>query len=333
MLKNKKFNVLIYRLSKDEISIEKKIFGDQFKIHALESKDLNNTDSKILNSVHGILAWHEATYDRKVISKLKNCKIIVRVGVGFDNVDLNFARKKNIIVCTVPDYGVDDVADHAITLLLYFIKKIGFYNDNFRYNDKWSWGDLSSIKRIKGFKLGILGFGRIGSATAIRAKSFGMDVSFYDPYIPVGTEKVFNVKRHHSLDNFLSELDALSIHTPLNSETNELVEKKFIRKIKKKAILINTARGGIVNSIDVHNALKDNHLYAFGSDVFDQEPPPLSNPLIMAWKSETSWLNNRIIITPHCAPFNKESYRELREKAAKEVKNFLLHGKYLSKVN
>ena len=328
----KKFNILIDRLSEKDAVLEKKLFGNNFNIKALQTKDLLNVKRTILNKVDGILAWHEVNYSKEILSLLPNCKIIVRVGVGFDNVDLKYAKKMGITICNIPDYGVNDVADHAMTLLLYLNKKIAQYTENLRDNDIWSWGNLNKIKRNKGLKLGILGFGRIGSATALRAKSFGMDVIFYDPYLPIGIEKSHNVKRSHDLDNFLSNLDALSIHTPLNKETNQLVDAKFLKKLKKGSIIINTSRGGIVNTKDIYTAIKKNHIDGFGTDVFETEPPEKNNELFKAWQKKEVWIKDKVIITPHYAPFNKDSYIELRSKSVLEVKNFLMKNITLNKI-
>jgi|MDTB01.2.fsa_nt_gb lactate dehydrogenase-like 2-hydroxyacid dehydrogenase len=328
----KKFNILIDRLSEREANLEKKIFGKDFNVTAVQTNDLSSINKTKLDKIDGILAWHEVNYNKEVLSLLSNCKIIVRVGVGFDNVDLNFAKKKGITVCNIPDYGVNDVADYAITLLLYLIKKVPQYAENLRDNNIWAWGNLNKIKRNSGLKLGILGFGRIGSATALRAKSFGMEVIFYDPYLPVGIEKSHNVKRSHDLDSFLSNLDALSIHTPLNKETNQLIDAKFINKLKKGCVIINTARGGIVNTNDIYKAIKRSHIDSFGTDVLETEPPNKNNKLFHAWQNKESWIKDRVIITPHYAPFNKASFIELRSKSVLELKNFLINKTTLNKI-
>ena len=319
----KKINIIIDRLSEKEILLEKKIFGQNYNVIGIGTNNYSIKDYDNLKEAKGIIAWHEINYNKKILSKLKNCKIIVRAGVGFDNVDVTYAKKNNILVSTIPDYGINDVADHAITLLLILIKRINFYQDDLMYNNIWSWRQANKIHRISKYNLGILGLGRIGLSTFKRAQAFGFNVSFFDPYLKRGVEKIHNIKRYDDIKDFLRNIDALSIHVPLNNETKNMVNYNFLKNLKKNSILINTARGKVVNTNDVFRLLKENHLNYFATDVLEEEPPNNRNKLFKAWKNNENWIKNRVIITPHCAPFNRESYQELRTKAALEVKNFI----------
>ena len=131
-----------------------------------------------------------------LINVANKLKIISRHGVGYDNVDLESAKSKGIIVCNVPDYGTNDVADHTMALLLTLSRAINEYNEQIRKNKSWEWNSVGDLKRLNGLTIGILGLGRIGTAVAMRACSFGLNVSFYDPYLPLGVEKVFGYKRY-----------------------------------------------------------------------------------------------------------------------------------------
>ena len=317
----KKKNILIDKFNKKDYTIEKKIFGKNYNLLSLNGKKLSSS-LKFLKKIDGVLAWHENTFDKKILDQLKNCKIITRVGVGFNNIDLSHAKKKNIKVCNVPDYGINDVADHAMTFLLVLCKKINSYSEDVRKKLNWKWGDYKKLKRIQNTTLGILGCGRIGSAVALRAKSFGMNVIFYDPYVTSGHEKTLSIKRQENLKNFLGEIDVLSIHTPLTEITNNMVNDSFVKKMKKGVIIINTARGPILNKETIYRFLKNGHIGGVGLDVYENEPPLKNDKLYKSWRKSLKNFNHNILFTPHSAFLNNESYIELRQKAAINIKNF-----------
>ena len=318
--------ILIPDRIKENIDIEKEIFGKGYEIITQDKKVAEDIPLEIWQSASAILAWHEINYDAELISKLINCKVIVRVGVGYDNVDLEFANKKGIIICNVPDYGTNDVADHTMALLLSLSRCTNAYDDIIRKNKTWEWDIKVDIKRINNLTIGIIGLGRIGTAVAIRARVFGLNVLFYDPYLPQGIDKVFGYKRYDNLYEMINICDYISFHSPLTSETNNLANDEFFSNIKQDSIIINTARGKIVSLDSLYNALKENILKAAGLDVLENEPPDFGHPLISAWENNELWIKNRLIITPHAAFYNKESYIEMRSKAAMEAKR-VLEGK------
>ena len=316
-----KKKILIDRFKESDYSIERKIFGNSYKLISLGGKSLENS-KKLLNKIDGVLAWHENQFNKIVINNLIKCKMIVRVGIGVNNVDLNYSKKKKIIVSNVPDYGINDVADHAMTLILMHLKKINYYSDNVKNKLSWDWGNHNNLKRIQNCTLGILGCGRIGSAVALRAKSFGIKVVFFDPYQPSGYEKTLGIQRIKNMNDFLKKLDVISIHTPLTEETNNLVNDNFLKKIKKGCILINTARGQILDKNSIYKYLYSGHLSGVGLDVYPDEPPKKDDKLYRLWKDKKNF-SHKIIFTPHNAFFNKHSYIELREKAAITIKEYL----------
>ena len=183
----------------DNADIEKEIFDSRFKIIVKNASKESEISDVIWEKAEGILAWHDIHYDKNLISKLKICKVIVRVGVGYDNVDLNAASKKGIIVCNVPDYGTDDVADHTWGLILSLERGIIKFNSSVLNKGPWDWKLGEGLERIQGKSIGIIGLGRIGKAMAIRAKAFGMNVLFYDPYISQGIEKSLNLISPYSI--------------------------------------------------------------------------------------------------------------------------------------
>ncbi|MCP3924026.1 MAG: C-terminal binding protein [Desulfobacterales bacterium] len=318
-----KMNILIPdRLKKDEIEFEQKILGDRYCIKAPCAKTALEIDDLIWKETDAILAWHELQYTREIINKLDRCKIIVRVGVGFDNVDLAAAGEKGILVCNVPDYGTNDVADHAIAMLLSFQRGILSYNQGVKKKHTWGWTDAGPLKRVYGSVLGIIGMGRIGTATAMRAKAFGMQVHYYDPYIPDGMDKALDVKKVDDLSELIKCSDVISLHTPLTDETSGMVNASFLKSMKKDSILINTARGEVIDFDALYDALKNSEIRAAGLDVLPIEPPDPKHPLIKEWRDSESWLEGRLLITPHSAFFNREAYEELRCKSAIVAKNY-----------
>ena len=299
--------------------IERDVFGSDTEILTPCVKHASEIDDETWSNASAILAWHDLKYTAEIIDKLDKCMTIVRVGVGFDNVDIVASGKKGIPVCNVPDYGTDDVADHAIGLILSLARGIYAYNEKVRISKSWDWNDAGDLNRLKGSVIGIIGLGRIGTASALRAKAFGMDVVYYDPYIPDGMDKALGISKCDDLSNLLKVSDVVSINAPLTEETREMADHTFFMSIKKGAIFINTARGEIVNLDALTEALRTDHLRGAGLDVLPQEPPDPTHPLIRAWRNREPWISERLIITPHSAFYNKESYEEMRKKAAEEV--------------
>jgi D-3-phosphoglycerate dehydrogenase/C-terminal binding protein len=253
---------------------------------------------------------------------LNSCKLIIRIGVGFENVDLKSAGELGIAVSNVPDYGTTDVADHAIGLLLSFSRGIYAYLESV-IDNQWNWQLTDTVKRLTVSTMGIIGLGRIGTATAMRAKALGMKVIFYDPYLVEGIDKSLGINRCYELNELLAQSDAVSLHTPLTNETQGMANRSFFKAMKPGAIFINTARGLIVDPAALYDALKSGHLAAAGVDVWPTEPPPNSDPLIKAWKARETWIRHRFIHTPHSAFYCRESWVELRTKGALEVRRVL----------
>lgn len=303
--------------------IEEQVFGSEAEIVTLCALKADEIDDKAWRSADVILAWHEIHYTSDIIEKLVNCKVIVRVGVGYDNVDLAAAGRMGIPVCNVPDYGTNDVADHALGLMLCLARGLNAFNESVRRVNNWDWNAGGELHRISDATLGIIGLGRIGTAVALRAKAFGLQIVFYDPYIPDGQDKALGVRRCSRMDSLLCESDIVSIHTPLTEETKEMANKAFFGSMKQGAIFINTARGAIVDLDALTESLLTDHLKAAGLDVLPTEPPDLSHPLFKAWQNHDSEISNRLIITPHSAFYNKESYVEMRRKAAEEAARVL----------
>jgi lactate dehydrogenase-like 2-hydroxyacid dehydrogenase len=298
--------------------VEAAALGEDAKFDLPVAGDGATISDAMWRRADAVLAWHEVRLHAGVIEKLDRCKVIVRVGAGFDNVDLEAAGRRGIPVCNVPDYGTNDVADHAMSLYLGLARGIIGY-DRAARSGAWSWDCAGALRRVTGSSLGIVGLGRIGTAVAMRAKAFGLHVLFYDPYKAVGYDKALGIERVFRLDDLLTQSDAVTLHTPLTEETRHLAGKDFFRGLKEGAIFINTARGACCDLEALHEALRSNRLRGAGLDVLEQEPPDPRHPLIQAWRLQEEWIDGRLLITPHAAFYNRESYAELRRKAAEEA--------------
>ena len=317
-----KLTILIPDRLEPPAHVEQAVFGDGADIILPQATNAKNISDDVWAGCDAILAWHDLYYDAKLLKKMTKCKIIVRVGMGFDNVDIEAAKECGIAVCNVPDYGTNDVADHTLGLMVSLARGIPLYN-NAAKAGKWCWETGSALFRLTGATLGIVGLGRIGTATALRAKAFGLNVRFYDPYLPSGVDKVLGVVRDESLAGLASESNIVTVHTPLTDETNGLIDEDFFGYCKDGVVFINTARGPIVNFDALYESMQTNKVMAAGLDVLPVEPPDWSHPLIAAWKNNEPWLQGRLVITPHSAFYNKQSYKEMRKKAAEEALRFL----------
>jgi phosphoglycerate dehydrogenase-like enzyme len=238
---------------------------------------------------------------------------VVRAGVGYNNVDLHAAGRRGILVCNVPDYGTEEVADHAIMLLLAVARQLLDADRSLR-EGRWDYRAAQHAPRLRGKTLGIIGCGRIGSATALRAKAFGLDVVFYDPYVVPGTEKALGIRRTFQLDELLDQSDFVSLHCYLDESTHHLIDARALARMKRGSILINTARGPVVDQPALIDALDAGHLLGAGIDVFEREP----------LDDERLRHHPRVVLTPHSAFYSIEGFVELRRKAAEEVRRLLL---------
>ncbi|GHV14494.1 hypothetical protein AGMMS49938_10710 [Fibrobacterales bacterium] len=312
--------------------------------NAINENDLPNSIAEL----EACMVWYKLKVTKTTIDRLKNCKVIVCVSVGFNNVNIEYAGSAGIAVVNVPDYGTNDVADHAFALLLAQCRKITTYNTKLKENvvSNWDVAQGGEIRRLTGAKIGIVGLGRIGTAVAMRAKAFGMDVSFYDPYKPDGYDKSLNIRRFGNLKSIFADSDYISIHTPLTAETHHIIDEKILSVAKPGITIINTARGGVVDLDSIYRGLKSDVIKAFAADVLEVEPPNKVRPcrlvgtddllasssestkvisedtaLIKAFYEKEPWIDGRVILTPHAAYYSVEGEREIREKAAKQMLN------------
>jgi D-3-phosphoglycerate dehydrogenase/C-terminal binding protein len=268
------------------------------------------------------------------VEQFERCRIVVREGVGYDNLDLAGWGARGVPVCNVPDYGTTEVADHALGLLLALTRGTATYQEAIRGGTAgWNYGAAPMVRRLRGQTFAILGLGRIGLATARRAAAFDMKVVFYDPYLPNGAELAAGYERIRSLDELMAHADILSVHTPLTEETRELIGPKLLARAKPNLIVINTARGPIVDLDALGEALKTGRIAAAGLDVLPKEPADDAHPLIKAFRDREPWLDGRLVLSPHAAFYSPASLEDMQRKAIEVIVSHLRDGVLMNCVN
>ena len=271
------------------------------------------------------MMYHSVTITRRTIERLEHCKVIVRGGVGIDNVDHLTAREFGIPVCNVPDYGTNEVADMAIGMVLALTRGVVYLNSVLRPGpNAWTYAHAAPLKRVQEQVLAVIGLGRIGTASALRGKALGMDVVFYDPYREDGYEKALGLRRAESLDALLEGASVLTVHCPLTPETERMVDRAAVARMPQGAYLVNTARGGVVDTGAVAEAIASGHLAGAGIDVLPDEEHADDDPLVVAWRDPEHPAHHRVLLTPHSAFYSEQSLLDLRTKVAITCRRALL---------
>jgi phosphoglycerate dehydrogenase-like enzyme len=309
---SKRFNVLIADFL-DETSIESAVLGDLAQLvmaHATEESQLE----KFLPQADAIMLFHDLSILSELsFSRAPRCRGVVRAGVGFNNVDVEAASRHGVVVCNVPDYGTEEVADHAIMFLLALVRRLVISHEAIREGN-WDYRTAVGAPRLRGKIFGVVGCGRIGTAAALRAKALGLDVVFYDPFLRQGMDKALGIRRVYTLEDLLGQSHFVSLHCYLDANSKHLINATSIARMKRGAILINTARGPIIEETALLDALDSGHLAAAGLDVIEREPLDYER------------LRNhpKVLLTPHTAFYSVEGYNELRTKTAEETRRILL---------
>ncbi|KAF2122561.1 C-terminal binding protein [Lophiotrema nucula] len=290
-------------------------------------------DKSLRNQVQGIMLFR-LPLTKADLDLFPKLKIVLRMGVGYDRLDRVSLAKRNITVCNIPDYGTCEIADHALALALTLRRGVALHHDMQRFTETPSWLYIPSplIHRIQAKTFGILGLGRIGMATAMRAKAFGWDVIFYDPYLLNGVDKALGLERVKDTQELFRRSTTLSLHCPCTRETRGMIGYELLSLMPFGSILVNTARGEIVDLDGVERCLKEGNLMAVGFDVLPIEPIPKvgAHPLIQAYRNREEWLMGRMVITPHTAFYSPESYVDIRIKSAETMRDVLIDGGMLN---
>ncbi len=241
------------------------------------------------------------------LAGMPKLKIVVRTGVGYDSLDVPAATERKVMVANVPDYCISDLTEHTMALLLTWWRRIVELDRQVRTE---GWGrPVKPVHRLEGKTLGILGMGRMGQALAVRARGFGLKLLGYDPYVPPAACAALGVELV-GLENLLRSSDIVTIHSLLNAETRGIICERTLRMMKRSALIVNTARGGIVNTDDLLRAIREGWIAGAALDVTDPEPLPMDHALRSL---------PRVLLTPHAAWYSEEAEPELRRRAARTI--------------
>jgi C-terminal binding protein len=307
-------------------TIEREIFGPEVRILRRTERALAELAPEDCSEADGLMIMRHAV-SAADIDRFPRLRAIVRMGVGYDKIDRPAAAARNILVCNVPDYGTTEVADHAMALALALRRGVVLYHERMRASPPAAWGAVKGelIRRLGVQSFGILGLGRIGTAVALRARAFGFRVVFFDPYLPNGAELALGIARAATLEDLLRQTDTLSVHTPLTPETRGLLDRERLALLRPGAVVVNTARGPIVDLDALLSLLRSGRIAAAGLDVLPVEPPVEPVPEILrAYREREPGLEGRLVITPHAAWFTPESEHDTRVKSAETMRAALL---------
>ncbi|MCM3790109.1 C-terminal binding protein [Domibacillus indicus] len=249
-----------------------------------------------------------APISKRVIDSLERTKVISRYGVGVNTIDIDAAQAKNITVANVPDYGMEEVSNHALALLLSWARKVTLLNNEVKQGN-WDFKACVPIHRFDKQTVGVLGFGRIPRRFIEKVKPLGFQTAAYDPFVSAEEMAAAGVQKME-LDEIIKESDYLSVHVPLIKETHHLLNAERFSQMKKNAVVINTARGPIIDEKALADALEQGIIAGAALDVTEEEPVSKTSPLLQM---------NNVIITPHSAWYSEEAMIELRQKAAKNI--------------
>ncbi|MCE9555131.1 MAG: C-terminal binding protein [Planctomycetes bacterium] len=321
---NTRFKTVITDFVADELVPERSALDDLSDVVALNATSPQELIGAIEHA-HALMVYHSILLTKELVQRLNGCRVIVRCGVGVDNVDIAAARLRGIPVVNVPDYGTEEVADTAIGMALSLARGITQLNSLLRDSrGPWHHAPAGRRQRLRGEVFGIVGLGRIGMGTAIRAKALGMDVVFYDPYKEDGYEKSLGIRRVDSLEALLRESYIVSLHCPLTPETRHLINRDSLALMRKDAFLVNTARGAVLDTSAVARSVESGHLAGVGIDVLEQEPPQEDDVLVCAWRDRNHPAHDRVLINPHAAFYCEQGLLDIRNKAADSCRQAFL---------
>lgn len=321
-MSEKKFKIVFTDYDYPSIEIEKNVLKEiNCEIISLQSMD----ESILLEACRDAdaLIIEYAPITAKVIANMEKCKVMSRYGIGVDTVNAAAARAKGILVCNVPDYCTNEVADHVLALIFSLGRKTVLLSNSVRQG---TWNLLKVAKPIYNFKkqvLGLVGFGKIPQNLYKKAVQIFNEVIVFDPFVSSDITSSFNL-RLASFYEILRTCDFISIHCPLNGNTRHLFSMREFQLMKPTAYLINTSRGGVVNTPDLYQAIKNGLIAGAGLDVLEKEPPGMDFELVKF---------DNVIVTPHAGFYSESALEELKYKAAVNVLKVLKGEKPVNVVN
>jgi D-3-phosphoglycerate dehydrogenase len=287
--------------------------GIEFSAYQLKFKPESEVVEKIKDA--DVVLVNMVKFDESLISKLPKCKLLIRHGIGYDNVDVAACTKHGVVFAYQPDYCMEDVAEHAIALIFACGRKVVWSRrtlDKSSAKGQWDFSDLFPLVRMADKTLGIVGLGRIGSRVCKKIKSFGFRIIGCDPYLSAERKKELGIE-FVDRDTLFRTADYITLHTPLNPETKHLVNAQTLSLMKPTAYVINTSRGPMVDEEALAAALRKKQIAGAAIDVFTVEPPPPTHPFFS--------LDN-IVLTPHIGWASDEAGWEIRKSIVNDVLAF-----------
>ena len=299
------------------------ILNDVWKEHDYEIERLNNegyevvvtrlenfdADSKKYSASASVVMFQVGfIVDQALIDTLDNCKAIIAMGMGYQNVDMEAATNKGIHVSNIPDYCIEEVSDHTIAMMLHGMRRLADYSAVVK-NGSWDSFAVSGVKPINSLTVGLLGFGRIAKRVAEKLKPFGAEIIAHDAFIPREIFEEYEVEAV-SFNELMQRSDHLSLHVPLTEDTKHIINADRLKLMQDGAYIINTCRGGIIKEDDLVRAVESGKVGGAALDVLEQEPPDFSDVLLN---------KDKVLITPHSAYYSDEALKNLRVKACDKV--------------
>ena len=300
---------IIENIHKDGVDLLKK--HPKFEYEIIEDSSEKNLIEK-LPKFDGC-TLRVSNLDKKILKHCTKLKAISRHGVGYDNVDIKFLKEKNISLLVTATANAVAVAEHVIAMFLSLSKSISKYDKEVRDGNFKKNADKIKTLELLNKNILIAGFGRIGKKLISRCLAFDTKVYIYDPYVDERIIKDFGGIKVNSISEGLQIADYVSLHMPLTNETNNLIDYSIMKKMKKNVIIVNTARGGIINERDLDRALNENLILGAALDVFTNEPINLDNPLLK---------NSKVLLSPHSATFTNECKSRMSLEATKNIIDF-----------
>ncbi|MBN3276010.1 CTBP2 protein, partial [Polyodon spathula] len=308
---------LVALLDGRDCTVEMPILKDLATVAFCDAQSTQEIHEKVLNEAVGAMMYHTITLTREDLEKFKGLRVIIRIGSGYDNIDIKAAGELGIAVCNIPSAAVEETADSTLCHILNLYRRNTWLYQALREGTRVQSVEqirevASGAARIRGETLGLIGFGRTGQAVAVRAKVFGFNVIFYDPYLQDGLERSLGVQRVYTLQDLLYQSDCVSLHCNLNEHNHHLINDFTIKQMRQGAFLVNSARGGLVDEKALAQALKEGRIRGAALDVHESEPFSFAQgPLKDA---------PNLICTPHTAWYSEQASLEMREAAASEIR-------------
>lgn len=312
-------------INEDKATIEREVFGDEVELvfGQADNGKFNGSPeaiTELCDQADGMVIYRVQMNEQIVDSLKPTVKVIGRQGVGFDNLAYQLLEKNGIFGFNVPDYCVDEVSNHTMSFILGFERKLCYQNEKLK-GGYWNIFDGGYPRRIQDLTLGLVGFGRIGKSTGRKATPFFNKIISYDPYIHADQMRGYGVYKSNDLKSFCGEADIVVLHPLLHEETKGMVDKNFFSMMKKDALLVNTARGGLVDPESAYNAIANNEIGGYCSDVFTPEDPNQNE-----WNKKLLAFDN-VLVTSHRAFLSDAAEESQRRRCAEEVLHSLKTGK------